>query len=221
MAIEPNIENLYRAALCAVSADFGFEREWQKRILQRAFSEEQFLREAAWVILCSGFSESVVRRRFDAISLCFCDWISANYIVNRAERCRSTAMAVFGSTRKISAILQMCCYVREHGFDTLSGRIREDPLRELQRLPFIGPVTSYHLAKNLGFDVAKPDRHLIRLASQHGFASVEALCTAVGCQVGEPASVVDIVLWRYCTIKSRAPTPTINCGQREPSHSRS
>ncbi len=204
--MDPNLENFYHAALHAVSASFGPEREWQKRILDQSFSEDQFLREAAWVILCSGFRESVVRRRFDAISLCFCDWVSADHIVNCGERCTSTAMTVFGNARKITAILRVCCYVHEHGFDSLSSRIREDPLRELQRLPFIGPVTSYHLAKNLGIDVAKPDRHLMRLASEFGFPTVGALCATVSRQVGEPASVVDIVLWRYCAIASSMPT---------------
>ena len=38
------------------------------------FTESDLLREAAWVILCSGFREAVIRRMFDFISLCFCDW---------------------------------------------------------------------------------------------------------------------------------------------------
>jgi hypothetical protein len=197
------LEGLYRVAICATK-EFGLEREWQKKVLGCSFSERDLLREAAWVILCSGFSERVVRGRFDAISLCFCDWVSAEYIMRRAERCRSTAMAVFGSARKIGAIEDVCRYVCEHGFDTLSSCIQADPVRELRKLPFIGPVTSYHLAKNLGIDVVKPDRHLARLASKFGFGSAESMCTEIGHQVGEPASVVDIVLWRYCALSHAA-----------------
>jgi hypothetical protein len=70
----------------------------------------------------------------------------------------------------------------------------------LRKLPFIGPVTSYHLAKNLGIDVVKRDRHLVRLAVHLGFSSAEEMCGAFGDQVGEPISVVDIVLWRYCVL---------------------
>jgi hypothetical protein len=75
-----------------------------------------------------------------------------------------------------------------------------DPVRELRKLPFIGPVTRYHLAKNLGIDVVKPDRHLTRLATTLGFRSAENMCTVIGRAVGEPAAVVDIVLWRYCSL---------------------
>jgi hypothetical protein len=198
--MDRDLECLYKVAMRAVSKDFDSEREWQRHVLGRGFSERDLLREAAWVILCSGFNERVVRHRFDAISLCFCDWVSAEYIVRRAERCRSTAMSVFGNARKIGAILDVCHHVCEEGFGTLSIRILADPVRELRKLPFIGPVTTYHLAKNLGIDVVKPDRHLARMAARLGFRSAESLCTAIGHEVGEPAAVVDIVLWRYCAL---------------------
>ena len=152
------------------------------------------------MVLCSGFSERIVRRYFDSISLCFCDWSSAEVIVCRGDRCFSTAMAVFGNKRKITAILQTCGYVHEQSFSSLSCRIRANPIQELSKLPLIGPVTSYHLAKNLGFDVVKRDRHLSRLAAGLGFESPETLCAEIGYEVGEPAAVVDIVLWRYCTL---------------------
>jgi hypothetical protein len=113
-------------------------------------------------------------------------------------------MAVFSNARKITAIVQACCYVHEQGFRSLSSRIQANPIQELVKLPFIGPVTSYHLAKNLGLDVVKRDRHLVRLASYLGFDSPEEMCGAFGHQVGEPVSVVDIVLWRYCTLSSFA-----------------
>jgi len=38
----------------------------------------------------------------------------------------------------------------------------------LQQLPFIGPVTAFHLAKNLGIEAVKPDRHLCRLSKLLG-----------------------------------------------------
>jgi hypothetical protein len=197
------IQSFYHAAKRTVeAAGFGFEGEWQRGVLGQDFLERDLLREAAWVILCSGFNERVVRRRFDAISLCFCDWCSAEYIVSRGDRCRSTAMAVFGNSRKITAILRTCDYVYEQGFSSLCSRIQSDPIQELGKLPFIGPVTSYHLAKNLGIDVVKRDRHLVRLAAYLGFDAPEEMCVAFGHQVGEPVSVVDIVLWRYCALSS-------------------
>lgn len=40
----------------------------------------------------------------------------------------------------------------------------EDKVEYLGSLFFIGNITKYHLARNLGIDVAKPDRHLQRIA---------------------------------------------------------
>jgi hypothetical protein len=215
------LRSFYQTAKQTVSAaGFGFEGGWQKTVIGQEFLERDLLREAAWVILCSGFSERVVRRHFDAISLCFCDWSSAEYIVSRGDRCWSTAMAVFGSARKITAILQACSYVHEQGFCSLSSRILADPIQELSKLPFIGPVTSYHLAKNLGIDVVKRDRHLVRLASCLGFDSAEAMCGAFGHHVGEPVSVVDIVLWRYCTLSDFASLKSATITGAEPEVSR-
>jgi hypothetical protein len=47
------------------------------------------------------------------------------------------------------------------------------------RFPMIGPVTSFNLAKNIGLDVAKADRHLSRLAANVGFSDVPSLCRCI------------------------------------------
>jgi len=58
------------------------------------------------------------------------------------------------------------------------------------------------LAKNLGFRVAKPDRHLRRIAGTLGFPSVDALCDSIAAHVGDSQAVVDLVFWRYATLFS-------------------
>lgn len=62
-------------------------------------------------------------------------------------------------------------------------------------LPWIGPITSYHLAKNLGADVAKPDVHLKRLADREGVTAQE-LCERLAKETGYRAATIDIFLWR-------------------------
>ena len=49
--------------------------------------------------------------------------------------------------------------------------------------------------------VAKPDRHLVRIAEGVGYDSPQQLCDVVSEIVGDPVSVVDIVTWRYATLK--------------------
>jgi hypothetical protein len=179
------------------SKDLAEELEWQRSRRVSQFTETDLLREAAWVILCSGFRESIVRRKFDHISLSFCDWESAGTILESAGACRASALASIKNTRKIDAILGVTKRIDLIGFPRLKEDILSDPIGELQKFPFIGPITCWHLAKNLGFEVAKPDRHLVRLCTALGFLDVQELCKSIAKVVGEAVHVVDITLWRY------------------------
>ena len=77
----------------------------------------------------------------------------------------------------------------------------EDPINKLQALPYIGPITSYHLAKNLGVPCAKSDRHLKRLSEMLGFNCVQQFCKEVSTLSGDAIHVVDLVLWRFATLQ--------------------
>jgi hypothetical protein len=196
--------DLYRdAELAVIAAGFGWEPEWQRRRAVDALCESEFLREAAWVVMCSGFRESVVRDVFDYVSLCFCDWETAQEITARRGACIETASARFANRRKLSALADIAELVQEEGFAAVSERLKRDPVRELQSFPFIGPVTSWHLAKNLGFNVAKNDRHLARLAASTGYGDAHELCEVIAQKTGELISVVDVVLWRFATLQSQ------------------
>jgi len=180
-----------------VKAGFASEINWQLGQEFASFTESDLLREAAWVILCSGFRESVVRQYFSFISLCFCDWQSAALICECAEQCRATALACFGNRKKIDALIQSARLLDQIGFAPFKQSILRDPIHSLQVLPYIGPITAFHLAKNLGFSSAKPDRHLERMAYAMGYRDAHDLCNALAIATGEPIQVIDIVLWRY------------------------
>lgn len=173
------------------------EIEWQIAQDPSAITESEFLREAAWVVYCSGFRESVVRKYFDYLSLSFCDWESAESIVENSSGCVTAAMQVLRHERKHQAVVEIARNVAQLGFDEIKRRVQSAPLRALQGLPFIGPVTVLHLAKNLGFDVAKPDRHLVRLPRLLGYSEVYEMCRSIADFTGDPLRVVDLVLWRY------------------------
>jgi hypothetical protein len=76
-----------------------------------------------------------------------------------------------------------------------------------------GPVTVWQLAKNLGFDVPKPDRHLVRIAEQLGFSSPSQLCGAIADVSGEAVKVIDLVIWRYLADNAACALPqlTVSC----------
>ncbi len=177
--------------------EFSKELDWQERILGSPVSEALFLREYAWVVLNSGFKEEIVRSKFFYISLCFCDWESASEIARNGEVCVETALATFSNRRKLQAIVDVSTHIVEVGFDEFFGVKSRNPTIEFQSLPFIGPITVWHLAKNLGFDVAKPDRHLLRLADKFGYDCVHRMCDELCAEVGERVAVADLVLWRF------------------------
>jgi hypothetical protein len=86
------------------------------------------------------------------------------------------------------------------GFARFSKDLLERGPTMLQELPYLGPATSLHLAKNLGLDVAKPDRHLVRMARALCCVNPETLCDRISAQIGDRVAVVDLVMWRFATI---------------------
>lgn len=173
------------------------EVHWQCQLHPTTFSESDLLREHAWVVLCSGFREAVVRRVFGHVSLAFCDWESASEIAGVGELCCESAASAFGNRAKLKSILQTARYVDDVGFDSVRAGVLSEPSVYLQRLPMIGPITCWHLAKNLGFNVAKPDRHLVRLSAALGFRDTSELCGSIAIRTGCEVRVVDILLWRF------------------------
>lgn len=79
-------------------------------------------------------------------------------------------------------------------------KVADDKIEYLKSLFFIGDITKYHLARNIGIDVAKPDRHLQRIADKYGFDNVHEMCELLSEETGERIGTVDVILWRYCNL---------------------
>ena len=185
-----------------IERGFAWEIDWLTESDFNRVSESDFLRESAWVVLTTGFRESVVRSVFGSLSSAFLDWRSAAVIQANSAQCRRAALRVFRNERKIDAMLAISSVVALDGFERVRFLINERTIDYLQTLPYIGSVTAFHLAKNLGLPVAKPDRHLTRIAHAAGFGSPQDLCECISERVGDPVHVVDLVLWRYATLVS-------------------
>jgi len=183
-----------------IAAGYLAEIAWQQSRDIEAVTETEFLTQFAWVVLAAGFRDAVVRQKFPGILSAFKDFSSARAIMHQELECRKAALAAFGNRRKIDSILVAAQRVAKDGFDVIKARLTNGDVPYLQTFPFMGPATSYHLAKNLGMDVVKPDRHLLRITHATGYDSPERMCRDIGTFVGERLSVVDLVLWRYATL---------------------
>lgn len=183
-----------------IQAGYEAEIEWQDTVRLELVTESDVLREAAWVVMASGFRESIVRRLFPSVSEAFLGWRSATEICGQLDVCRSRALAAFGHENKVRAICEIVEIVDRQGIVEIRERVGRDGVKYLQGWPYIGRITSYHLAKNLGVQTAKPDRHLQKIAQATGHRSAAHLCRRVADVIGDSVSVVDVVFWRYATL---------------------
>jgi hypothetical protein len=145
-------------------------------------------------------AESVVRAKFPAITIGFLEWRSAREIAINSEVCVLSALSHFRHEPKIRAIAEAARIINEQSFVVIKQGILQDPIKNLMEFPFIGPTTAFHLAKNIGVRVAKPDRHLSRLAASSGYGKVEEFCGCISSFLGEDIRKVDSVLWRFATL---------------------
>jgi hypothetical protein len=202
----PSTDELVQSYLTAkrVVVDGGFAHEIARQAAAGlvTLTPAAFVREAAWVVLSSGMRESVVRALFGRLASALREFDPA---VLSAERpaARAAALTVFRHEGKVNAILNIAVTADHLGEDGLREALRADPRQFLGSLPYVGPVTWRHLAKNLGVPVAKPDRHLVRVARATARPSVDVLCDEISAWLGEPVPVVDVVLWRWSVLHSR------------------
>lgn len=183
--------------------DRGFydEIEYYDSVCFEDIDEHVFIREIAWVILSSGMNEKVIRSKFSDISEAFMNW-SIICICNNSERCREKALSIFNNEKKIDAIIKNCFIVYTIGINEIKNYILNDGISYLASFPYIGNVTAYHVAKNLGINCAKPDRHMARIANTCGYNSPDALCHEISQIVGDQEKIIDLILWRYATINT-------------------
>ncbi len=139
-----------------------------------------------WVVVNSGMKEQVARKIFDGIMVNF--------------KAGGLPSNVFGHKAKCKAIIETLARLSE-----VFGKYKaldndESRIEFLQTLPWIGPITKFHLAKNLGVTgVAKPDRHLVRIAE--GFkTTAQELCEKISKATGDSVALVDLVIWRAANL---------------------
>lgn len=179
----------------------GFEEEiyWaEHRSYPGGIQPREFLQQFAWVVLTTGMKVQTIQQKWDALAKVFW-WFELQELMPRKEEARTQALRIFNHVRKIDAILQMGELIWTQDFYSIRQQILEDApdFHYLETLPFIGKVTKFHLARNIGFDVIKPDRHLVRLGKWFGLDPVD-LCENIQKEVDLRLGTIDLILWRYC-----------------------
>lgn len=160
-------------------AGYGDDSLWSEQISPPA-DAEQFAEAAVYVICNSGMHYRVAQ---DIFQRCMAS-LRRKGSVRKAFRHPGKSKAI-GSIWK----------GREQLFAAYVDA--DDKLEFCQSLPWIGPVTSHHLAKDLGVDIAKPDVHLARLARRDK-TTVSRMCAKLSRLTGYRQATIDTMLWRAC-----------------------
>lgn len=183
-----------------INSGFAEEIDWQYDISTRTIDESSFLRETAWVILSSGFYEGTIRKIFPAISDAFFNWSCAKKIFNNSAQCIELAMGHFNNKRKIRSIAKAADIIHSVTLSTIVNDLHAYGPSSLKIFPHIGDITCYHLAKNLGYNTPKPDRHLANISNLFGYDDTFDFCDTLNEITGDPTQEIDIVFWRYANI---------------------
>lgn len=183
-----------------ISKGYAGEIDWQSSLCYESLDEQTYLQEIAWVILASGMNDKVVRKVFPAIKSIMFNFESSELICKQKEDCCKKALEVFNHVGKISAIIHVAEFIQTKSFGFLKEKLKVEGISFIKTFPYMGNATSLHLAKNIGLDVVKPDRHLVRIATLLGFDSPADLCELIATQIQERVSLIDLVLWRYATL---------------------
>ncbi|QAY80463.1 hypothetical protein [Sphingosinicella sp. BN140058] len=160
---------------------FDEDVTWSENV-QPPTEPDAFARETIFVIANSGMHHDVARQIYQRC-------LGA---IDRGESCTT----VFGHVGKATAMDRIWA----DRADLLAGyNAADDKIAFCRSLPWIGGITCYHLAKNFGAAVAKPDVHLMRLAERHA-TNPQDLCAALAERTGYKISTIDLILWRACAV---------------------
>lgn len=154
---------------------------------------ERFWSEYVWTVYASGFNAKVLSTKFEALMNAVgpWDWTQPNLWVSKR------VMHIIAHPRKCEAVLRCRTYLISMGWDAFCSEYCLSP-EDLKELPYIGRITCYHIARNLGVDCVKPDLHLVRLSTRYSFENPEAMCAYLAGLSDERIGVVDFILWAYC-----------------------
>ena len=164
----------------------------------------EILAEVSWVVYSSGFRHDVVKKYWPAISQAF-HGFEIEEVASLHENMESEARRIcrdcgFNNLNKAMWGIQNACRIIELDFEKralggLAGYLMELSRKKVYdlvrlapllvtelRFKGIGNTTIFHLMKNLGIDVFKPDIHVRRTLAELGLTREEDASTVDICR---------------------------------------
>ena len=196
-AIEEVIE-LFREAEVFVRENFPEDLEWSEDVIHtdlKDVTKQWFYSEYVHCVYCAGFSVRTVRMKEAAIREAYYDYDPVKVAANPDEvRRRAMKKACIRNKRKVDAIIKAAPIINQLEWPGFLYKAKEN-INVFKTLPYIADVLKYHLARNIGFNVIKPDVHIARIAKYYGLDPFE-MCDMLSERMGLPRHTVDSILWR-------------------------
>jgi hypothetical protein len=164
-----------------INKGYDWEIDWSED-LDQCEDSATFCQEFIWVVCNSGMKNQIAEKIYKKI---------LNAIIDRVD-----ISEVFCHEGKVSSIKYVIKNQTKLFGEYLAA---EDKVKYCESLPWIGKITKYHLAKNLGVDCIKPDRHLVRIAKECK-KDVFEMCKEISDIVGDKVRTVDVVIWRAANL---------------------
>jgi hypothetical protein len=171
---------VFALVLAALGQQGADDVAWAES-LKEPVDADDFAFETIYVICNSGMKNTVARLIYTKV-------------VELIESGQPVTGNVLGKSGKAAAIDKVWAE-RQRLYDEYMAA--PDKVAYARTIPWIGGITCYHVAKNFGADVAKPDVHLQRLADREG-VTAQQLCERIAAETGYRVATIDTVLWRAC-----------------------
>lgn len=180
--------------------------EVEREIRSKDFTKldpDTFFKEYIWVVHASGFSAKAVSKFIPKLFNVYTSM--ENTASSSFKEIYERINPICANEHKSKAIHKTATLIHNSIKDIGWQNTKQKYLSRtdlLSDLPYIGNVTKYHLARNIGhIHEVKPDLHLNRLSSHFGYTSPLEMCKYLQKEVlnktGEniPLGIVDLTLW--------------------------
>ena len=143
---------------------------------------DDFFYEYVYVVLASGFKGKIAARLTPKLVECHGDM--------------DKMLEIFKNTKKLNSIKKV--WDMKNDWDELRKSFKT--VDDLVKLPYIGDVTKFHLARNIGLlSCAKPDLHLCKwvekITGNNDEKTVSMVTQAIADKLERKQGTVDFALW--------------------------
>ena len=189
------------------SDNSSFEEIHNRLYNPKIFTPEEFAEEVFYVICVAGFKQTTAKKMCNKVK---------DYIKEHQNPQFDDMIKIYGNVNKVNAIIKVWNNRVDLQKNFYSLSTPEEKLDFLSKLPHIGNITKYHIARNLGINFVKYDIWIQRLgvalygdeeyvekvSNSKLNPKIKEMCdkmfSTLESQINEKIGYIDVVLWKAC-----------------------